>query len=190
MTLNEATFQRAWGRAPSAVSVERLRRLQEALGVGENDGLVTIAMVLEFYDQLYRQYPDQCADAARQAIHDGLSSAAGLCVTAIQQTIESGLAAVEPRCANAARRAVREELATMRPSTFPTVALPQGRAPELSLQRTLGLWLGYSLVLAALCSWGGDTLRTWTALSAATGGFAALSIIVRLLGRERASRRP
>lgn len=34
----------------------------------------TIAAVLEFYDALYRRYPDQCANAAQKAIRESLCS--------------------------------------------------------------------------------------------------------------------
>jgi len=141
MTLDETTFQKAWGRAPSAASLVRLRRLQEALGVAENDGLVTIAMVFEFYDDLYRQYPDQCAEAAREAVHDGLASAASLSVAAVQQAIEQGLASLGPRCAVAAKRAVREELAAARVLPSRGGRALQSKAPELAPRRLLGLWI-------------------------------------------------
>jgi hypothetical protein len=182
MTLNEAAFQRAWGRAPSGASVERLRRLQEALGIGENDGLVTIAMVLEFYDELYREYPDQCAEAARHALQDGLSSAATLCVGAVQQAIEQRLASFEPRFVIAAKRAVREELGMARvlPSS---IGLPQLRSPDLTWGRMLTSWLAYSALLGLVCWCAGSTHREWVALAGSAAGFAGTAFLTRTLWR-------
>lgn len=183
MTLDETTFQKAWGRAPSAASLARLRRLQEALGVAENDGLVTIAMVFEFYDDLYRQYPDQCAEAAREAVHDGLASAASLSVAAVQQAIEQGLASLGPRCAIAAKQAVREELAAARALPSRGGRAPQSTAPELALRRLLALWIAYSAMLGAICYWAGGAPRAWAALAAVTAGFAGLLLLTRAIGR-------
>jgi hypothetical protein len=181
MSLNEAAFLKAWGRAPSPLSVERLQRLQDAFGVGENDGLVTIAMVLEFYDQLYRQYPDECAEAARHAINDGLSSASSLCIDAVTRAIDDGLASLGPRCAAAAKRAVKEELGAAR--MLPAIGrTPQPGTPARWGQRVLLLWLGYSAFLGAVCWYTGSPALSWTALSTATAGFAVCLAVTRSAG--------
>jgi hypothetical protein len=70
----EAAFLKAWGREPSRLERERLRRLREAFAIDENDALLTIAMVLEFYDGIYRLYPEKCADAVRRAVNECRSS--------------------------------------------------------------------------------------------------------------------
>jgi hypothetical protein len=74
----EAAFLKAWGREPSRLERERLRRLREAFAIDENDALLTIAMVLEFYDGIYRLYPEKCADAVRRVVSEGRSPAATL----------------------------------------------------------------------------------------------------------------
>ncbi len=72
----EAAFRKAWGREPSRLERERLRRLREAFAIDENDALLTIAMVLEFYDGIFRLYPEKCADAVRRVISEDRSPAA------------------------------------------------------------------------------------------------------------------
>jgi hypothetical protein len=74
----EAAFLKAWGREPSRLERERLRRLREAFAIDENDALLTIAMVLEFYDGIYRLYPEKCADAVRRVFSEGRSPAGTL----------------------------------------------------------------------------------------------------------------
>ena len=73
----EAAFFKAWGREPSRAERERLRRLQAAFAIDENDALLTIAMVLEFYDGIFRLYPEKCAVAVRHAIQECLAPVAG-----------------------------------------------------------------------------------------------------------------
>ena len=70
----QAALRRAWGREPTRIELERILRVREAFDIGENDAFLTIAAVLEFYDALYRQYPDRCAEATRRAIREGLHS--------------------------------------------------------------------------------------------------------------------
>lgn len=84
MTPEEA-FCRAWGREPSRAERERLRRLQTAFEIDENDALLTIAMVLEFYDGHFRVYPSKCADAASFGVKRWLESPEG--VAAIQRAL-------------------------------------------------------------------------------------------------------
>lgn len=72
----EATLRKAWGRDPTRLELERIQRLRDAFGIGDNDAFLTIAAVLEFYDGLYRRYPDRCAEAAQRAIRQCLHSPA------------------------------------------------------------------------------------------------------------------
>jgi hypothetical protein len=72
----EAAFFKAWGREPSRTERERIRRLQTAFAIDENDALLTIAMVLEFYDGIFRLYPGICAAAVKQALQESLPQAA------------------------------------------------------------------------------------------------------------------
>jgi fermentation-respiration switch protein FrsA (DUF1100 family) len=76
MTPEEAFFK-AWGRAPTRVERDRIRRLQAAFAIDENDALLTIAMVLEFYDGQFRLYPGQCAEGAATAVQRWLASPEG-----------------------------------------------------------------------------------------------------------------
>jgi hypothetical protein len=73
----EAAFVKAWGRQPTPLEVERLRRLREAFSIDENDALLTIAMVLEFYDGVFRLYPAKCGEATRNAVELWLRSSEG-----------------------------------------------------------------------------------------------------------------
>jgi hypothetical protein len=74
----EEAFRRAWGREPARAELERLRRLQNAFEIDENDALLTIAMVLEFYESHFRVYPGKCADAASNGIKRWLESSEGI----------------------------------------------------------------------------------------------------------------
>jgi len=86
----EAAFFKAWGREPSRAERERIRRLQTAFAIDENDALLTIAMVLEFYDGIFRLYPGKCADAVKQAMKEsGLHAAAAHVPTSASSSLPS-----------------------------------------------------------------------------------------------------
>ena len=55
----ESGFAKALGRQPTPLERERLHRLRDAFDIRDNDALWIIVMVLEYYDDRYRQYPEQ-----------------------------------------------------------------------------------------------------------------------------------
>jgi hypothetical protein len=73
MTSLETAFLKAWGRPPTRIERERIQRLRDAFSIDENDAFLTIVMVLEFYDGVFRLYPDKCAAAVRVTIKECLS---------------------------------------------------------------------------------------------------------------------
>jgi len=90
----EAAFAKAWGREPTRLERERIRRLQSAFAIEENDALLTIAMVLEFYDGVFRLYPGRCADSASDAVKRWLESAEAKAI--LQKAVTLPCAAGEP----------------------------------------------------------------------------------------------
>lgn len=99
----DAAFRRAWGRPLTRQESERIGRLREAFDIGENDAFLTIAAVLEFYDGIYRQYPDRCAEAVAEAFrkHGPLPSPGSR---------ESATGSGAPAPASSARDATQREL--------------------------------------------------------------------------------
>jgi hypothetical protein len=52
----ETAFAKAWGRDPTPLEIERVRRVCDAFEVRDNDALLSIAGLLQFYDGNYRQF--------------------------------------------------------------------------------------------------------------------------------------
>jgi hypothetical protein len=63
----EETFAKVVGRHASEEERQRLYRLRDALGLGDNDAFWSIVMALEYYDSFFRQYPTQLATCAALA---------------------------------------------------------------------------------------------------------------------------
>src|SRR3954465_10054419 len=55
----ETAFAKAWGRDPTSLEIERVRRVCDAFEVRDNDALLSIAGLLQFYDGNYRQFGGQ-----------------------------------------------------------------------------------------------------------------------------------
>jgi len=64
----EETFAEVVGRPMSDTERQRLERIRDALKVQDNDALWAIVIALEFYDSLYRRYPEELAAETSKAI--------------------------------------------------------------------------------------------------------------------------
>jgi hypothetical protein len=64
----EDTFSKLVGRQASEAERTRLYRLRDALGLRDNDAFWSIVMALEYYDSLFRAYPDELAEKTAQSI--------------------------------------------------------------------------------------------------------------------------
>jgi hypothetical protein len=67
VNIDEA-FARVVGRPASEERRDRLHRLREALGLGDNDAFWSIVMTLEYCDSLFRQSPAQLAEETRRCV--------------------------------------------------------------------------------------------------------------------------
>jgi hypothetical protein len=124
----EAAFQKAFGRAPTLLELERVRLVVDAFEVRDNDALVSIAGLLEFYGSESREtlktctvasraMQDECADAIRRTLDDWLSASGRLLVDAVGSTIDRRLEMGAVKYAAAARQAMTEARAARAPST-------------------------------------------------------------------------
>ncbi|MGJ0620468.1 MAG: hypothetical protein ACR65Z_07105 [Methylocystis sp.] len=57
-------FEKLIGRAATNTEREQLRRVKDALGLGDNDALWLIIFALQWYESLYRQFPAAIAKEA------------------------------------------------------------------------------------------------------------------------------
>lgn len=57
-------FEKLIGRAATNTEREQLRRVKDALGLGDNDALWLIIFALQWYESLYRQFPGAIAKEA------------------------------------------------------------------------------------------------------------------------------
>jgi hypothetical protein len=124
----EAAFQKAFGRAPTPLELERVRRVVDAFEVRDNDALVSIAGLLEFYGgesretlkrctDASRAMQDECADAIRRTLDDWLSASGRLLVDAVGSAIDRRLEMGAARYAAAARQAMMVSRAACAPPT-------------------------------------------------------------------------
>src|SRR3954465_8733225 len=66
----ETAFAKAWGRDPTSLEIERVRRVCDAFEVRDNDALLSIAGLLQFYDGNYRQFGGQLLNALDRAVRE------------------------------------------------------------------------------------------------------------------------
>ena len=66
-TTLETSFERVVGRVATDAERARLYRLRDALGLRDNDAFWSIVMALEYYDSLFREYPEKVAEATERA---------------------------------------------------------------------------------------------------------------------------
>lgn len=75
------TFGKILGRQPSELERQRLYRVRDTLGLRDNDAFWYIVLILEHYDALYRDYPQQIADHARRTLESAREAFAAAAAT-------------------------------------------------------------------------------------------------------------
>lgn len=79
-----AAFEAAFRRKPTAEEVERLERVMDVLDVRENDAIMTLMVVLEFYLSLYGSVPGRIEAAAKAAVGETKETTEKIAATAAQ----------------------------------------------------------------------------------------------------------
>ena len=79
-----AAFEAAFRRKPTAEEVERLERVMDVLDVRENDAIMTLMVVLEFYLGLYGSVPGRIEEAAKTAVGETKETTQKIAETAAQ----------------------------------------------------------------------------------------------------------
>lgn len=79
-----AAFEAAFRRKPTADEVERLERVMDVLDVRENDAIMTLMIVLEFYLGLYGSVPGRIEAAAKAAVGETKETTEKIAATAAQ----------------------------------------------------------------------------------------------------------
>jgi len=155
----EIAFMKAFGRAPTPVELERVRRVGDAFEVRDNDALMAMAGLLVFYDgasretlnkgaDVSREMANDCADTLRKTLDDWLSAGGRLLVEAVARTIDRRLEMGAAKYASAARRAWMEA------STGLSPAVPSPSAHPLSALdwgMLFGWLVLYSVFFGILC---------------------------------------
>ena len=112
----EESFAKAIGRPATDAERERLHRLRDALGLGDNDALWTVVMALEHYDRLYREYPARLGEETAKAIE---GARAAFAAAAAVEAARAGAALAEQVAHTSAKLARR---LAERPVAVPWVA--------------------------------------------------------------------
>ena len=79
-----AAFEAAFHRKPTAEEVGRLERVMDVLDVRENDAIMTLMVVLEFYLSLYGSVPERIEAAAKAAVGETKETTEKIAATAAQ----------------------------------------------------------------------------------------------------------
>lgn len=79
-----AAFEAAFQRKPTAEEVGRLERVMDVLDVRENDAIMTLMVVLEFYLGLYGSVPGRIEAAAKAAVGETKKTTEKIAATAAQ----------------------------------------------------------------------------------------------------------
>jgi hypothetical protein len=79
-----AAFEAAFQRKPTAEEVGRLERVMAVLDVRENDAIMTLMVVLEFYLSLYGSVPGRIEEAAKTAVGETKETTQKIAETAAQ----------------------------------------------------------------------------------------------------------
>ena len=79
-----AAFEAAFQRTPTPDEVDRLNRVLNVLDVRENDAIMVLMIVLEFYLGLYSNMPGRIEAAAKTAVGDTKETTQRVAATAAQ----------------------------------------------------------------------------------------------------------
>ena len=79
-----AAFEAAFQRKPTQEEVDRLARVMNVLDVRENDAIMVLMIVLEFYNGLYSSMPGRIEAAAKTAVGETKETTQRVAATAAQ----------------------------------------------------------------------------------------------------------
>ena len=79
-----AAFEAAFQRKPTQEEVDRLARVMNVLDVRENDAIMVLMIVLEFYNGLYSSMPGRIEAAAKTAVGETKETTRRVAATAAQ----------------------------------------------------------------------------------------------------------
>jgi len=79
-----AAFEAAFQRKPTPEEVDRLARVMNVLDVRENDAIMVLMIVLEFYNGLYSSMPGRIEVAAKTAVRETQETTRRVAATAAQ----------------------------------------------------------------------------------------------------------
>lgn len=79
-----AAFEAAFQRKPTQEEVDRLVRVMNVLDVRENDAIMVLMIVLEFYNGLYSSMPGRIEVAAKTAVRETQETTRRVAATAAQ----------------------------------------------------------------------------------------------------------
>lgn len=79
-----AAFEAAFHRKPTQEEVDRLARVMNVLDVRENDAIMVLMIVLEFYNGLYSSMPGRIEAAAKTAVRETQETTRRVAATAAQ----------------------------------------------------------------------------------------------------------
>ncbi|MCT5279702.1 MULTISPECIES: hypothetical protein [Pseudomonadota] len=79
-----AAFEAAFQRKPTQEEVDRLARVMNVLDVRENDAIMVLMIVLEFYNGLYSSMPGRIEVAAKTAVRETQETTRRVAATAAQ----------------------------------------------------------------------------------------------------------
>ena len=79
-----AAFEAAFQRKPTPDEVDRLNRVMDVLDVRENDAIMVLMIVLEFYNGLYSSMPGRIEAAAKTAVGETKETTQRVAATAAQ----------------------------------------------------------------------------------------------------------
>jgi len=103
-----AAFEAAFQRKPTPDEVDRLNRVMNVLDVRENDAIMVLMIVLEFYLGLYSNMPGRIEAAAKTAVGDTKETTQRVAATAAQlahsDLVEQLGKAVNQVASNAAKK--------------------------------------------------------------------------------------
>jgi hypothetical protein len=110
----EAAFEKAFGRTPTAAELDRFRRVSDAFEVRDNDALMAIAGLLQFYDGSFRENLQTSSATSREMV---AVASATIC-----QTLDHWLSTKGRLVAEAIDRKIDQRL-EMGAATFSATAL-------------------------------------------------------------------
>ena len=149
----ETAFEKAWGRKPTPLEIERVRLVCDAFEVRDNDALLSIAGLLEFYDGNYRQFGGQFLKALDARFASADARLGSSIEARVLQAVDARLALAEGRLSAALSGAEQRLVAA--------AIRRQRQLPRVDWVLLGAFFLVYSILLTALGLVAGDLLAAY-----------------------------